>query len=124
VPGVSPDGRARLTEIALAAVFSGVAAWIYLAGEERDGAIAFFLAWAAVHVAFGLATGRIAALAIAVAGPPLFVASGGGSWVEAVFVELFYGLAFTFTGLVARRAWQAWRPTALPEDGQREHGGA
>jgi hypothetical protein len=106
---VSPEGRARLTEVALAALFSGAAAWLYLEGEERDGSLPFFLAWAAVHVLFGVAAGRVAALLIVVAGPPLFVAGGGGSWAEAMFVELFYGVVFTFAGIVGRRAWQIRR---------------
>jgi hypothetical protein len=110
---VSLDARARLTEIALAAAFSFAAAWLFLEGEERDGSLPFFLAWAAVHVGYGVVAGRLAALPIAVAGPPLFVAGGGGSWVDAVFVEIFYGIVFVFAGVVARRAWRIHRTGKL-----------
>jgi hypothetical protein len=106
---MSPEGRARVTEIALAAAFSAAAAWLYLEGDERGGSLPFFLAWAAVHVVFGAAAGSLAALVVAVACPPLFAVAGGGSWIEAAFVELFYGVAFVFAGVVARRVWHGRR---------------
>jgi hypothetical protein len=112
---VSLEARARLTEIALAAAFSFAAAWLFLEGDERDGSLPFFLAWAAVHVAYGVAAGRLAALLIALAGPPLFVAGAGGSWADAFFVELFYGVVFTFAGVVALRAWRIRRAGKLQE---------
>jgi hypothetical protein len=117
---VSPGARSRLTEIALAAAFSGSAAWLFAEGEARDGSLPFFLAWIVVHVLFGLASGSLTALPIAIACPPLFVAAGSADWLDALFVELFYGVAFVFTGVVLRRAWELRRRAALPEEPPRE----
>jgi cytochrome c oxidase assembly factor CtaG len=112
---VTPTARARLTDIALAAAFAGSAAWLFAEGETRDGSLPFFLAWIVVHVLFGFASGSLSALFIAVAAPPLFVAAGSADWLDALFVELFYGVAFVFTGVVLRRVWELRR--ARPEDG-------
>jgi hypothetical protein len=117
---VTPSARARLTEIALAAVFAGTAAWLFTEGEERNGSLPLFLAWIAVHVLYGLASGSLAALLIAVTCPPLFVAAGSGDWLDALFVELFYGVAFVFAGVVARLVLQRRRRPELPDDRARE----
>jgi hypothetical protein len=119
---VSPAARARLTEIALAAAFAGTAAWLFVEGEERGGSVPFFLAWVVVHVLFGFANGSLAALVIAVTCPPLLVAAGSADWADALFVELFYGLAFAFAGVVAHRARDLRRRARLPEEPPREDG--
>ena len=121
---MSPTARARLTEIALAAAFAGSAAWLFVEGEERDGSLPFFLAWIAVHILFGFANGSVTALLIAISCPPLFVAAGSGDWLDALFVELFYGVAFAFAGVVARRAWELRRLARLPDEPSREDGEA
>ena len=113
---MSPTARARVTEIVLTAAFAGTAAWLFVEGEERGGSLPFFLAWIAAHVLFGLASGSLAALLVAVACPPLFVAAASGDWLDALFVELFYGIAFVFAGVAARRVW-ALRRQARAEDG-------
>ncbi len=111
---MSPTARARAADIAVAAGFAGAAAWLFLEGDERGGSLSFFLAWVAAHVLYGAASGSLWALPVAVTCPPLFVVAGSGSWLEATFVELFYGLPFTFAGVVGHRLWRARRPPELP----------
>jgi hypothetical protein len=106
---VSPTARLRLTEVALAAAFAGTAAWLFMEGDERDGSLPFFLAWLVLHVLFGAVNGSLSALLITIVAPPLFVAAGSGEWQDALFVELFYGVAFVFGGIVGRRAWEIRR---------------
>jgi hypothetical protein len=118
---VSPTARARAAEIAVAAAFAGAAAWLFLEGDERGGSLPFFLAWVAVHVLYGAVRGSFWALPIAATCPPLFVVAGSGSWLEATFVELFYGIPFTFAGVVSHRLWRARRPRELsPEPGRED----
>lgn len=118
---MSPRARARVTAIALAAAFAAGAAALFVEGDERGGSLAFFGAWALVHVLYGLVNGTFWALPIAVACPPLFVATASDPdgdtplWLEALFVGAFYGLSFTFVGVVGRRLWHLRRPRALPE---------
>ena len=125
---MSPTARARAAAIAVAATFAGAAAWLFLEGDERSGSLAFFLPWLAVHVLYGIAAGSFWALAIVVTCPPLFVATSSGNgddmplWLQAFFVEAFYGVPFAFMGILARRIWQLHRrPRALPADPGREH---
>jgi hypothetical protein len=117
---VSPSTRVRLTEIALAAMFAAAAAWLFTEGDARDGSLPLFLAWIVVHVLYGLSSGSLAALLIAITCPPLFVAARSGDWLDALFVELFYGVAFVFTGVVARRVWEGRRHPELPDEPGRE----
>jgi hypothetical protein len=121
---VTPALRARLTDAAVAAAFAGAAAWLFVEGEERDGSLPFFLAWVAVHVLFGLASGSLAALLIALACPPLFAAAASGDWLDAFFVELFYGVAFVFAGVAARRVWTLRRQARLLEEPGQDDGAA
>ncbi len=118
---MSPRSRARAADIAVAAVFAASAAALFVQGDERDGSLPFFLAWLAVHVLYGIASGSFWALPIVVACPPLFVATASGDgegnplWLEALAVEAFYGISFAFIGVVARRVWQARRAPELRE---------
>lgn len=121
---MTPTSRARAAEIAVAAVFAAAAAWLFVEGDERGGSLALFLAWAAVHVFYGAASGSFWALPIAATCPPLFVVAGSGSWLAATFVELFYGVPFAFAGVVAHRLWRARRPPALPGETRREDSAA
>ena len=85
---------------------------LFVLGDERDGSLPFFLAWFAVHVLYGIVSGSFWALLIVVTCPPLFVATSSGNgddtplWLQAFFVEAFYGVPFAFVGIVARRIWQ------------------
>ncbi|MDQ3065842.1 MAG: hypothetical protein M3R12_01645, partial [Actinomycetota bacterium] len=81
-----------------------------------------FLAWVAVHVLYGIASGSFWALLIVITCPPLFVAATSGNgddtplWLQSLFVELFYGVPFAFMGIVGRRLRRARRPQEeLPE---------
>ncbi|MGH3071076.1 MAG: hypothetical protein ACRDNB_02250 [Gaiellaceae bacterium] len=107
---MSPTFSARAAEIAVAVGFAGATAWLYVEGDERGGSLAFFLAWVALHVLYGAATGSFRTLLVALTCPPLFVAAGSGSWLESTFVEAFYGIPSAFIGVVARRLWRARRP--------------
>jgi hypothetical protein len=110
----------------VAAAFAASAAALFVLGDERDGSLPFFLGWLAVHVFYGIASGSFWALLIVVTCPPLFVAtSSGGSddtplWLQAAFVEAFYGVPFAFMGILARRIWQLRRRPALPQVSSRE----
>jgi hypothetical protein len=129
---VSPAARARAADVAVAATFSAVAATLFVLGDDRDGSLPFFLAWLAVHVLYGLASGTFWALAIVVVCPPLFVASSSGDgdgtplWLQAAFVEAFYGVPFAFMGVIAHRLWKARRglredaPKLPPPDGRED----
>lgn len=117
---MSPASRARAAEIAVATAFAGAAAWLFLQGDERGGSLPFFLAWVAAHVLYGAARASFWALPIAATCPPLFVVAGSGSWLEATFVEVFYGVPFTFAGVIAHRLWRARRPPALSGETGRE----
>jgi hypothetical protein len=105
----------------VAGAFAASTAALFVLGDERDGSLPFFLAWLAVHVLFGIVSGSFWALPIVVACPPLFVATASGSgddtplWLQAAFVEAFYGIPFAFMGIVGRRLWQARRPPRQEE---------
>lgn len=123
---MTPTFRARAAEIAVAAVFAAAAAALFVAGDERGGSLPFFLGWLAVHVLFGVASGSFWSLLIVAVCPPLFVAASSGNgdetplWLQSLFVEVFYGVPFTFVGVVARRIWQLRRRPALPAEPSRE----
>jgi hypothetical protein len=123
---VSPRSRARAANVAVAGAFAASAAALFVVGDERNGSLPFFLAWLAVHVLYGIVSGSFWALLIVVACPPLFVAttSGNGNdtplWLQAGFVEAFYGVPFAFMGIVGRRLWRARRLTELPQPPRRE----
>ena len=110
----------------MAATFAASAAALFVLGDERDGSWPFFLAWLAVHVLYGLAAGSFWALLIVVTCPPLFAATSSGNgddtplWLQAAFVEAFYGVPFTFMGILARRIWQLRRRRELPGEVGRE----
>ena len=109
---MSPRARARAADVAVAAAFAGSAATLFVLGDERDGSLPFFLAWFAVHVLYGTVSGSFWALLIVVSCPPLFVAASSGNgddtplWLQAFFVEAFYGIPFAFVGILAHRIWQ------------------
>ena len=117
---MSPRSIARATEVAIAAAFAVSAATLFVLGDERDGSLPFFLAWFAVHLLYGLVSGSFWALLIVVTCPPLFVATSSGDggdtplWLQAFFVEGFYGAPFAFVGIVARRLWRMRRRRELP----------
>jgi len=103
----------------VAAAFAASAAVLFVLGDERNGSLPFFLAWLAVHVLYGIVSGSFWALLIVVSCPPLFVATTGNGddtplWLQAAFVEAFYGVPFAFVGILARRIWQL-RRRELPE---------
>ncbi len=95
---------------------------MFVLGDERDGSLAFFVAWLAVHVLYGVLAGSFWALLVVLACPPLLVAVAGTNdddtplWLQAASVELFYGVPFAFMGVVARRLWQARRVPELPAE--------
>lgn len=117
---MSPRARARVTDVAVAATFAASAAALFVLGEERESSLPFFLAWLAVHVLYGAAAGSFWALLIVVTCPPLFAATSSGSgddsplWVQAFFVEAFYGVPFAFMGILGRRIWQLRRRPRQP----------
>jgi hypothetical protein len=122
---VSPRARARAAEVAVAAVFAASAAAIFVAGDERNGSMPFFLGWLAVHLLYGIVSGSFWALVIVLTCPPLFVAMFAEDgydtslWLESAFVEAFYGVPFAFLGILARRIWQL-RRRELPDSSARE----
>ena len=122
---MSPRARARAAEVAVAAVFAASAAAIFVAGDERNGSMPFFLGWLAVHVLYGIVSGSFWALLIVLTCPPLFVAMFAEDgydtslWLESAFVEAFYGVPFAFLGILARRIWQL-RRRELPDSPRRE----
>ena len=123
---MSPRSRARVTDVALAAAFAASAAALFVLGDERNGSLALFLAWLAVHVLYGVVSGSFWALLIVVTCPPLFVATTSGNgddtplWLQAAFVEAFYGVPFAFVGILARRIWHLRRRRELPDSSQGE----
>ena len=123
---MSPWSRARAADVAVAAAFAAAAAALFVLGDERDGSLPFFLAWLAVHVLYGIASGSFWALLIVVACPPLFVATASGNgddtplWLQAAFVEAFYGVPFAFMGIVGRRVFQLRRRPESPASSGRE----
>jgi hypothetical protein len=122
---VSPRARARAAEVAVATVFAASAAAIFVAGDERNGSMPFFLGWLAVHVLYGIVSGSFWALVIVLTCPPLFVAMFAEDgydtslWLESAFVEAFYGVPFAFLGILARRIRQL-RRRELPDSSARE----
>lgn len=118
---MSPSSRARAAEIVVAAAFAATAAWLFAAGDERDGSLPFFLGWLAVHMLYGAVNGSFWSLPIAATCPPLFVAASSSDWLEAGFVGAFYGVPLTFIGVVAHRLWRLRRRAReLPEAAERE----
>ena len=123
---MSPRSRARVTDVALAAAFAASAAARFVLGDERNGSLARFLAWLAVHVLYGVVSGSFWALLIVVTCPPLFVATTSGNgddtplWLQSAFVEVFYGVPFAFVGILARRIWHLRRRRELPDSSQGE----
>ena len=123
---MSPRSRARAADIAVAAAFAAAAATLFVLGDERGGSLPFFLAWLAVHVLYGIVSGSFWALLIVVSCPALFVATTSGNgddtplWLQAAFVEAFYGVPFAFMGILARRLWQLRRRPELPQPSSRE----
>ena len=123
---MSPRSRARAADVAVAAAFAASAAALFVLGDERDGSLPFFLAWFAVHVLYGIVSGSFWSLLIVAACPPLFVAASSGNgddtplWLQAFFVQAFYGVPFAFMGILARRIWQLRRRPELPPPSQRE----
>ena len=123
---MSPRARARAADVAVAAAFAASAAALFVLGDERDGSWPFFLGWLAVHVLYGIASGSFWALLIVVTCPPLFAATSSGNgddtplWLQAAFVEIFYGVPFAFVGILARRIWHLRHRPALPAPPGRE----
>ena len=123
---MSPRSRARVTDVALAAAFAASAAALFVLGDERNGSLALFLAWLAVHVLYGVVSGSFWALLIVVTCPPLFVATTSGNgddtplWLQSAFVEVFYGVPFAFVGILARRIWHLRRRRELPDSSRGE----
>ena len=124
---MTPWSRSRAADVAVAAAFAASAAAFFVLGDERDGSLPFFLAWLAVHVLYGTVSGSFWALLIVVACPPLFVATTSGNgddtplWLQAAFVEAFYGVPFAFLGVVGRRVWRIRRqPELSTESGGEE----
>ena len=117
---MTPRFRARAADVAVATVFAAAAAALFVLGDERDGSLRLFLAWLAAHVLYGIVSGSFWALLIVVSCPPLFVATSGSGgetplWLQAAFVEAFYGVPFAFMGILARRIWQLRRRPELPQ---------
>ncbi|CAN5648897.1 hypothetical protein BH18ACT13_BH18ACT13_21320 [soil metagenome] len=123
--------RLTVRNVVAGVAFAAAAATLFVLGDDSDGALAFFLAWLALHVVYGAVAGSFWALLVVVVGPPPFVAVVGASgdetplWLQAAATELFYGVPFAFMGVVARRLREARRPpdetsTELPERGPRE----
>ena len=115
---MTPRGRARAAEIAVAAAFAATAAALF--GEDRPWA--FVAGWLAVHLLYGIVSGSFWALVVALTCPPLLVAGfkpdgdDTALWVQALFVGAFYGVPLTFMGVVARRLWRLRRRASeLPE---------
>jgi ABC-type transport system involved in multi-copper enzyme maturation permease subunit len=108
------------------AAVAAAAAALFVAGNDRDDSLAFFLAWLFLHVLYGCAVGSFWVLAVVLAAPPLLVALAGSNgddtplWLQAASVELFYGVPFAFLGVLGRRLWQARRPPVLPGADARE----
>ena len=123
---MSPRARARAADVAVGGAVAAAAAGLFVLGDERNGSLPLFLAWFAVHVLYGIATGSFWTLLVVVTCPPLFVAMSSGNgddtplWLQAFFVEAFYGVPFAFVGIVARRIWQLRRRPGLPALPQRE----
>jgi len=107
--------RAAALGLASGAAFAASAATIFVLGDARGGSLPFFLAWLGVHALYGIVNGSFSSLVIVLACPPLLIAAFGPDgdetalWLEAVFIEAFYGVPFAFMGIVARRLWQMRR---------------
>ena len=125
---MSPRSRARAANIAVAAAFAASAAVLFVQGDERNGSLPFFLGWLAVHVLYGIVSNSFWAFFIVVTCPPLLVATSAGNgddtplWLQAFFVEAFYGVPFAFIGIVGRRVWQLRRAPELRQSPGREDG--
>ena len=78
---------------------------LFVLGDERDGSLPFFLAWLAVHVLYGIVIGSFWALAdrrhrARRCSSPTSLGNGDETplWLQAFFVEAFYGVPFAFIG--------------------------
>lgn len=123
---MSPRARARAADIAVATAFAASAAALFVLGDERNGSLPIFLAWLVVHVLWGIVSDSFWALLIVVTCPPLFVAMSSGNgdetplWLQAAFVEAFYGVPFAFIGIVGRRIWEIRRQPELSHSAEGE----
>ena len=105
-----------MLRVAGGAAFAAAAATIFVLGDARDGSLPYFLLWLAVHVLYGIVSGSFWSLLIVLVCPPLLIAGFRPDgyemppWLEAAFIEVFYGLPFAFMGIVARRLWRLRHP--------------
>lgn len=108
--------RSSVLRVAVGAAFAAAAATIFVLGDARDGSVPYFLLWLAVHVLYGIVSGSFWSLLIVLVCPPLLIAGfrpGGAEtplWLEAAFIEVFYGLPLAFMGVVTRRLWRLRHP--------------
>lgn len=114
---MSSFSRSGVLRAALGGGFSAAAATLFVMGDARDGSLPFFLGWLAVHLLYGLASGSFWSLLIVLVCPPLLIAGlkpdGNETplWLEAGFVEVFYGLPVAAMGIMAARVWRLRRRT-------------
>ena len=111
--------------IASLAFVAAAAAIFVLGGEWESAPGSLFVAWLAVHFAYGALVPSFSALPTALLVPVVIAPTPWEGddetalWVQAAFAEVFYGIPFVFIGVIARRLWQARRPREL----SRPHGG-
>jgi hypothetical protein len=116
----------RAFSITVSAVFVAVSAALFMIGSEwESGPDGLFLLWLGVHLAYGAVLAAFWTLPVALLVPVVVAPlpwDGGETayWVQALFVEAFYGVPFVFIGVIGRRLWQARRPAELPPVPRRE----